>query len=106
MFKVCLEPCTRDCVFYCVDDLNHYDPNGWCPRCDSGAFPGQCFVLNTCAKDIDCEPFGQKCAFWTGWCMDPCTDPQACEWQCVDAEDNKLGADLCSFCDVSQALEP
>lgn len=103
---VCLEPCSRDCQFYCINDDTHYDPNGWCPRCDTGARPGECIVEHFCAADIDCEPFGQECALWLGWCMDVCTSPQECEWQCIDAEDNKYGTDLCSFCDVSKALEP
>ena len=105
--RVCLEPCSRDCQFYCVsDDTTHYDPNGWCPRCDTGAHPGECIVEHGCVTDTECEPFGQKCALWLGWCMDVCTSPQECEWQCIDANDNKIGTDLCSFCDVSKGLEP
>ncbi len=106
VMMVCLEPCSPDCRFYCINEMVHYDPRGFCPRCDTGNHPGECIVQHFCESDAQCEPFGQKCAVWLGWCMVPCTTPEACEWQCIDADENKLGTDLCSFCDVGGGLEP
>ena len=105
--KICMPSCVSEsCPFACIDqDDGHYDPRGLCPPCDTGAHPGECVVEHLCTSGgNECDPFGLICQTYFGWCMEPCT--QGCEWQCLQADDNKLGTELCSFCDVSKALEP
>lgn len=105
--RICMSLCSvGGCPFACIDqDDGHYDPRGVCPPCDTGAQPGECIVEHMCtATGGECERFGLTCQTYFGWCMETCT-PE-CEWQCVEADDNRLGRDLCSFCDLSKALEP
>lgn len=105
--RICMSLCSvGGCPFACINqDDGHYDPRGVCPPCDTGAQPGECIVEHMCtATGGECERFGLICQTFFGWCMEACTPD--CEWQCVEADDNRLGTELCSFCDVSKALEP
>lgn len=105
--QICMPSCISEgCQFACINQNDgHYDPRGVCPPCDTGAKPGECVVEHLCTSGgNECEPYGLICQTYFGWCMEPCTED--CAWQCLQADDNKLGTELCSFCDVSKALRP
>lgn len=71
-----------------------------------GLKPGQCHPSYSCTPEHTCKEPGYICHIPLNLCMIECADPERCEWQCVEATDNKLGTDLCSPCNVENALRP
>ena len=104
-YQQCMKACTPDCPYYCLDAVKGGKVgDDLCPNCDLGVEPGDCTSFENCNGDQTCPLPGYTCHIPLNLCMTECANPERCEWQCVNATDNKLGTDLCSPCNVENAL--